>query len=330
MKALVYQAPWKMTVEDAAAPIAGANQVVVSVRAVGICGSDVHGYTGSTGRRTPPMIMGHEFSGVVHAVGAGVSRAKPGDEVVVTPIFPFNGIGQRRVLGVFSTPGAYAEQVVVHESMLYPKPSNVSWRQASMAEPLAVALHAVTRTPIPLMGTVAIVGSGAIGLLTMLAARLAGAGKIIVTDRIPHRLEMAEELGADLAINIQEQDAVQSILDYTNGVGVDCAIEAVGLSASVQQAHQITRNGGHVTWIGNNERMIELDMQEVVARELTVSGTYGFSAEFAKAIDVIASGRLNIEPMIERVAPLHEGPQWIDDLAAGRTHPVKVILDLGL
>jgi L-iditol 2-dehydrogenase len=327
MKALVYHAPWKMTVEDLPAPTPDAGEVVIGVRAVGICGSDVHGYTGSTGRRTPPMIMGHEFGGVILAVGEGVFKAKPGDEVVATPIFPFAGIGQRKVLGVMSTPGAYAEQVVVQESMLLPKPPSVTWQQAAMCEPLSVALHAVSRTPIPLMGTVAIAGAGTIGLLTMMAARLAGAGTIIVTDLSPHRLEMAEELGADRVVNIKTHDPVQAILDATGGVGVDCAIEAVGITAAVQQAHKVTRNGGHVTWIGNSERMIEVDMQEVVARELTIAGTYGFQKEFPLALAAIAGGRINVQPMIERVAPLAEGPQLIDDLAAGRSDLVKVILE---
>jgi L-iditol 2-dehydrogenase len=327
MQALVYQAPWKMTLEDVPPPTAQAGEVVVGVKAVGICGSDVHGYTGSTGRRTAPMIMGHEFSGVVQAVGDGVASAKPGDEVIVTPIFPYSGVGQRRVLGVFSTPGAYAEQVVVHESMLLPKPANVSWRQAAMAEPLSVALHAISRSRIPLMGTVAVVGAGTIGLLAMMTARLAGAGRVIVTDMSPHRLEMAEELGADLVVNIKDQDPVQTILDYTNGIGVDCAIEAVGIAPAVQQAHKVTRNGGHITWIGNSDRMIDLDMQEVVTRELTVTGTYGFREEFPLAIQAIASGRINVDPMMERVATLAEGPQLIHDLAAGTSDLIKVILE---
>lgn len=327
MRALVYQAPWKMALEQVPAPVAGPGEVVVDVKAVGICGSDVHGYTGSTGRRIPPMVMGHELSGVISTVGAGVTAAKVGDEVVVTPIFPFNGIGQRKVIGVFDTPGGYAEQVLVHESMLLPKPVHISWQQAAMCEPLAVVLHAITRTPIPLMGTVAIVGAGSIGLLTMMAARLAGAGKIIMTDTIPHRLEMAEELGADLTINVKEKDPVKTILDLTGGRGVDVTLEAVGLSATVQQAHRITRNGGHVTWIGNNAKLIEVDMQEVVARELTVCGTYGFSGEFPLALDAIATGRINVEPLMEGVAPLAEGPRLIDELAKGKTEVVKVILE---
>ncbi len=327
MRALVYQGPWTMTLEDVPEPVAQAGEVVISVKAVGVCGSDIHGFTGSTGRRIPPMIMGHEFGGVITAVGEGVQTAKVGDEVVATPIFPFNGIGQRKVLGVFSTQGAYAERVVVHESMLLPKPAHISWQQAAMCEPLSVVLHAINRTPIPLMGTVAIVGAGSIGLLTMMAARLAGAGKIIMTDLSAHRLEMAEEMGADLTINVKDSDPVQTILDLTGGRGVDVTLEAVGLSATVQQAHKITRNGGHITWIGNNAKLIELDMQEVVARELTICGTYGFSTEFPLALQAIASGRINVEPLIERVATLAEGPQLIHDFAAGKSELAKVILE---
>ncbi len=328
MKALVYEGPYEMKLKEVPAPTAGPNEVVIDVKAVGICGSDVHGYTGSTGRRTAPMIMGHEFSGVISSVGAGVTAAKVDDAVVATPMFPFNNIGQRKVLGVFSTNGAYADQVVVHESMLLPKPDHVTWQQAAMCEPLSIALHALSRTPVTEGSTVVVVGAGTIGMLAMLAARLKGAGKVIITDMSQHRLEMAEEMGADLTINIKEQDPVQTTLDYTNGVGVDCAIEAVGITPAVQQAHKMTRNGGHITWIGNSAKMIEVDMQEVVTRELTVAGTYGFQAEFPEALAAIASGKINVDAMIEKVAPLSEGPQIMDDLARGKIDLVKAVLEL--
>ena len=162
----------------------------------------------------------------------------------------------------------------------------------------------------------------------MLAARLKGAGRIIITEMSPHRLEMAEEMGADLTINIKEHDAVAHVLEYTNGVGVECAIEAVGITLAVQQAHKMTRNGGHITWIGNSAKMIEVDMQEVVTRELSVAGTYGFQSEFPEALAAIASGKINVDAMIERIAPLAEGPQIMDDLARGRIDLLKVVLEV--
>ena len=327
MKAVVYEAPWQMALHDVDVPKPAAGEVLIDVKRVGICGSDVHGYTGSTGRRTPPMIMGHEFGGVVSALGAAVSDAKIGDEVVVSPLFPYSGHGARKVLGVMETPGAYAEHVVVHESMLRAKPQTMSWQQAAMCEPLAIALHAVSRTPIPLMGSVAIVGAGTIGLLTLLSARLAGAGYVVVTDMDTHRLEMAKELGADRVVNIQEEDPLQAVLEVTDGIGVDCAIEAVGISPAVQQAHKMTRVGGDITWIGNSAKMIEVDMQEVVTRELSVCGTYGFDTEFETAIQAISSGRIGVDALIERTAPLDECPQIIHEIASGKLNLVKVVLE---
>ena len=326
MRALVYHGPWQMTLEEVDEPRPGPGEVLVDVQAVGICGSDVHGYTGSTGRRAPGVVMGHEFSGVVVALGDGVSGVQSEDEVVVSPMFPFEGKGTRYVVGV-NRPGAYADYAIVHESMLIPKPTGLSFRHAAMAEPLSIAMHAAARTPVPLMGTVAVIGAGTIGLLTLQSARLKGAGKIIVTDMSEHRLALARELGADVTINIKEQDPVEVVMDMTGGWGVDCAIEAVGITPAVQQAHKLTRNGGDITWIGNSALMIEVNMQEVVTRELTVRGTYGFSDEFTKAIDALASGRVNVDPLIERIATLEEGPAIVDALAKGDLDLAKVILE---
>lgn len=325
MKTLLYTAPWSMEVSDAPIPPMGADDVLVDVKAVGICGSDVHGYTGSTGRRTPPMIMGHEFSGTVAAFGQGVRGVEEEDEVIVSPLFPYDGIGQREVLGV-NTQGAYADLVKVHKSMLFPKPEAMDWNQAAMCEPLSIAMHALSRTPVAIMDTVVIVGAGTIGLLTMLCARLAGAGTVIVTDMSSHRLEMARRIGADVTVNVKDEDPVATVMELTRSRGADVAIEAVGMSRSVQQAHAMVRVGGHVTWIGNSDLMIEVNMQEVVTREITISGTYGFSDEFERVIQSIATGRLDVSPLIEEVRPLSDGPAIIDGLAKGELDLIKVIL----
>ncbi len=326
MKTLLYTAPWHMQVSEASPPELATDDVLVSVKAVGICGSDVHGYTGSTGRRTPPMIMGHEFSGVVAALGSNVRGVEEEDEVIVSPLFPYDGIGQRDVLGV-NAQGAYADLVRVHKSMLYPKPEGMTWHQAAMCEPLSIAMHALSRTPLDLMDTVVVVGAGAIGLLAMLCARLGGAGTIVVTDMSERRLEAARRAGADVAINVRDEDPVARIMDITRQIGADVAIEAVGLSKSVQQAHAMVRVGGHVTWIGNSDLMIEVNMQEVVTREITVAGTYGFSDEFEKVIQSIDAGLLDVAPLIEQVAPLEEGPAIIEGLAKGELDLIKVILE---
>jgi len=326
MKTLLYTAPWHMQVSEAPPPEPAADDVLVSVKAVGICGSDVHGYTGSTGRRTPPMIMGHEFSGTVAALGSNVQGVEEEDEVIVSPLFPYDGIGQRAVLGV-NTQGAYADLVRVHKSMLYPKPEGMTWHQAAMCEPLSIAMHALSRTPLELMDTVVVVGAGTIGLLAMLCARLGGAGTIVVTDMSAHRLEVARRMGADVIIDVEEEDPVAEVMAMTDQSGADVAIEAGGLSKSVQQAQAMVKVGGHVTWIGNSDRMIEVDMQEVVTREITIAGTYGFADEFERVIQSVGSGLLDVNPLIEQVSPLAEGPAVIRGLAKGELDLIKVILE---
>jgi L-iditol 2-dehydrogenase len=195
-----------------------------------------------------------------------------------------------------------------------------------MVEPLAVALHAVNLTPIRLMDTVAIVGAGTIGLLTLMTAKLAGAGTVIVTDKSVHRLDVAKRLGADVTINVDKQEPLPVVQSLTDGAGADAVIEAVGFSATVQQAMSLVRPGGHVTWIGNSQPNIEMNMQSVVTREVTVQGAYAYGDEFPQSIAVIAAGRINPLPLIEEtVGTLQETLTAIRDLAEGKRDSIKVV-----
>ena len=216
-----------MTLEEVPDPVPGPGEVLVSVHAVGICGSDVHGFIGKTGRRKPPMVMGHEATGVVAQVGAGVTHFKPGDRVVLNPILSCdvcrncragrpNICLDRHALGV-DLPGAYADYVQLAERMLWPMPDELSFVAGALVEPLAVAMHAVNLTPIRLMDTVAIVGAGTIGLLTLMAAKLAGAGTVIVTDKSVHRLDVAKRLGADVTINVDKEEPLPIVQSLTHG-----------------------------------------------------------------------------------------------------------------
>jgi L-iditol 2-dehydrogenase len=326
-----------MPLRQVPAPEPQPGQVIVDVKAVGICGSDVHGFTGSTGRRQPPMVMGHEFSGLVSAVGPDAGRFRPGDRVIGNPILACghcancqagrpNICSQRHVLGV-DLNGAYADQVALAESMVFPMPAGLSWEEAALSEPLAVVLHAANRSPLAPGATVAIVGAGTIGLLTMLAARLGGASQVMVTDLSPHRLAAASRLGADVAVHAGEQDPLAAVLDLTGGRGADVVLEAVGSSATVQQALALVRSGGHVTWIGNSQPQVQLSMQSVVTREITIAGTYGFSGEFGQAIDLLATRAINATPLIEARIGLEQGPEMIRRLAAGEVDLVKAIIE---
>lgn len=336
MRALVYEGPWEMPLRQLPAPEAGPGEVLVAVRAAGICGSDVHGFTGSTGRRTPGIVMGHEFTGAVAALGPGVEGWRVGDRVVVQPLRTCGACAlcragrpnvclNRALIGM-SSHGAYAEAVRVPQEQLYRLPESLSWEQGALVEPIAVALHAVNRTPLSLMDSVVIVGAGPIGLLALLAARLKGAGTTIVTDRSRRRLELARRLGADLVIDVGEEEPGERVRAATGGMGAHVAIEAVGISATVQQALALARVGGHVTWIGNSAPEVTLNMQQVVTREITIGGVYGFGEEFGQAIAALESGRIDVAPLIEQVAPLEEGPRLFHDLASGASDAVKVVL----
>lgn len=336
MKALVYEGAWQMPLREIEPPVAGPNDVIVSVQAAGVCGSDVHGFTGSTGRRTPGIVMGHEFTGIITSVGADGDTFATGDRVVVQPLTTCgtcemclagrpNVCVNRTLIGMHRH-GAYAEAVSVPRQQLFALPDNLTWEQGAMVEPLSVALHAANLTPLALMDTVVIVGAGTIGLLALLAVRLKGAGRVIVTDMSKHRLELARQLGADIVVNIAEQDPIDVVKAATHGAGADAAIEAVGISATVQQALAVTRIGGNITWIGNSAPEVTLNMQQVVTREITIRGTYGFNHEFALAIEALRMGRIDVTPLIERVAPLEEGPSLVHDLAKGTLDVAKAIL----
>ncbi|MCX7671549.1 MAG: zinc-binding dehydrogenase, partial [Anaerolineae bacterium] len=293
--------------------------------------------TGSTGRRIPPMVMGHEFSGVISAVGPGVTGRKVGERVVVQPIITCgtcvnclaglpNICTNRRGLGMMHTNGSNAEYVAVPQQLLYELPAGVSWEQGALVEPLSVAMHAVNMSPIRLMDTVVILGAGTIGLLTLLACRLKGAGTVIVSDLSPHRLEMARRLGADAAVNPTQEDLPALVRRYAGEAGAPVVIEAVGITATARQSLELVRPGGHVTWIGNAAPTIEIGMQQIVTREITVRGVYAFNVEVGRAIEALATGRVDVSPIIEQIAPLEAGPQIFHDLARGTLDAIKVVL----
>ena len=336
MRALVYDGPEQLHLEERPEPSPGPAEVVVAVRASGICGSDVHGYLGTTGRRRPGVVMGHEAAGVVTAIGSRVRTVAPGARVALRSILPCGACDpcrhgrpnvclNRRGLGMHLD-GAYADAVVLPESALLALPDDLPFEQAALIEPLAVAMHAVDITPLALMDDVVIVGAGTIGLLTLTAARLRGAGRIFITDRSTHRLEVARALGADATIDVGAVDPVEVVLDATGGRGVDVVWEAVGSTPTVGQSLAVARLGGNVTWIGNSDPQVEVGMQELVTKELTVRGAYGFIDEFDRAAAALAGGRVDVRPLIERVAPLDEAIELFAALAHGRLDAVKVVL----
>ena len=341
MKALLLEEYRKLTVTDMPEPEVGARDVLVQIRACGICGSDIHGFDGSSGRRIPPLIMGHEASGVVAGIGSDVTKVNEGDRVTFDSMVScgecsfcergeMNLCDDRRVLGVscddYRQHGCFAEYAVVPEHIIYSLPDNLSFEHAAMIEPVSVAEHAVKRTPIAKGDTAVVVGTGMIGLLVVQALKAAGCGQIIAVDLADEKLALAQTLGAELGINPKITDAVAAIREATGGRGADVAMEVVGATPTVQTAIEGTRKGGHVTLIGNLAPEVDFPLQSVVTRELTLHGTCGSNGEYPECIDLLASGAIQVEPLITAKATLDEGPEWFDRLYAAEAGLMKVIL----
>ncbi len=341
MKALLLSEYNLLEIVDVPMPRPGPEEVLVRVRACGICGSDVHGYDGSSGRRIPPLVMGHEAAGIVAAAGRNNPGARDGERVVFDSTVycgecdycrrgETNLCDRREVLGV-STPeyrraGAFAEFVVVPNRIVHRLPESVGFSEAAMIEPLSVAVHAVALSGLPEKGTALVVGAGMIGLLVLQALRVAGCSRIFVADIDDSRLQLAAQLGATATINAKTADAVAEIRRLTSGGGVDVALEAVGSSATIQMAIESVRKGGTVTLIGNIAPTAEIPLQIVVSRQIRLQGSAASAGEYPRCIELLSQGAIDLKPLISVIAPLEEGPQWFERLHAREANLMKVIL----
>jgi len=290
------------------------DDVLIQVKAAGVCGSDLHGYTGQSGRRTPPLVMGHEAAGQVVESGAGVAGLPPGTRVAIHPIEEVGGV--RRLMGK-DAPGAYAEYVVWPARNLLRLPDAVTFEQGAFVEPLAVAVRAVRRAALAGVNSAVVVGAGTIGLLVASLLKHRGVANVIISDPSVERRAVALRMGVGVAMNPLEEDVAERVRDLTNGQGADAAFEAVGIAATVAQAHAVVKVGGEVVWIGNNVRMVDVDMQQVVTRELSVLGTYGMSGDdFAAALALLEGGAIDVANLVNRRATLAEGPALFAELLA--------------
>lgn len=341
MKSLLLKEYGRLVIEDAPRPEPGQQEVLVQVAACGICGSDVHGYDGSSGRRIPPLVMGHEAAGVIVAVGPGVISHKIGDRVTFdSTVYCGNCVycrrgevnlcDRREVIGVscgeYRRNGAFAEYISVPERILYRLPSKMSFPEAAMLEATSVALHAVKVSGVKKGDTALVVGAGMIGLLTMQALRAAGVGRVLIADIDETRLTLGELLGADEALRGTGGQIAEAILQRTGGVGADAVFDAVGRAKTVAESIDSVRKGGTVTLIGNIEPAVMLPLQKVVSRQIRIQGTAASAGEYPQAIELISSGRIHVRPMITAVASLEEGPQWFERLHAQEPNLMKVVL----
>lgn len=341
MKALVLEDYMKLVYKDVPDPVIQPDEVLVEVKAAGICGSDVHGMDGSTGRRIPPVIMGHEASGVIAETGRNVKDWEIGDRVTFdstiyslddwfTKHGMYNLSDGRMILGVsteeFKRNGAFAEYVSIPQHILYKIPDNVSFVHAAMVEPAAVAMHAVSLTPVSKSDTAVVVGSGMVGSFIIQLLKIRGCEKIYAFDVDEDKIEFAKKMGAIHALYPDKKNIQEEIYKITEGRGCDVAFEVVGISESVNYAIESLRKGGLLTIVGNLAPRIKIPLQAIVTRQLRLQGSYAIAGEYPAVLDLIAEGLLDTESILSAVAPLSEGASWFEKLYHKEKGLMKVIL----
>lgn len=341
MKALLLSEYRRLEVTDLPSPTPAPDEVLIRVSACGICGSDVHGYDGSSGRRIPPIVMGHEAAGIVAGVGGNVRKVAEGERVTFdSTVFcgtcPFCRRGEinlcdnRNVLGVscgdYRRAGAFAEFVAVPERIVHRLPDSLAYPHAAMLEAVSVALHAVSLSQVTSGQSALVLGAGMIGLLTMQALRVAGCSSLYVADVDATRLKLASSLGATETLFATGADLVSKISSLTKGQGVDIAVEAVGINDTVTAAVNCVRKGGTVTLVGNIAKEVTLPLQKVVTRQIRMQGSCASAGEYPQAIELVSSGKIQVQPLITAVAPLEDGPRWFERLYSREPNLMKVVL----
>ncbi|HTT19321.1 MAG TPA: galactitol-1-phosphate 5-dehydrogenase [Candidatus Sulfotelmatobacter sp.] len=341
MKALLLSEYRRLELTDVATPKLQPGEVLLRVAACGICGSDVHGYDGSSGRRIPPIVMGHEASGVVAALGEGVRGLAEGDRVTLDSTVycgecanclrgDINLCDRREVLGVscgdYRRAGAFAEFVSVPARIIHRLPDTFAFEDAALLEAVAVALHAVALVTVVPGGTALVVGAGTIGLLLQQALRVAGCSRVLVADPDRTRLPLSQKLGATETLSEQ---VVERVADLTNGIGVDLVVEAVGKTESIATSIDCIRKGGTIVLVGNITPEVKIHLQKVVSRQLRLQGSCASAGEYPRAIELMSKGAIQVKPLITAVAPLAEGPRWFERLYAREPNLLKVVLTPG-
>jgi len=343
MKALLLSKNKHLEMTDLPVPRAEPGEVLVRVAACGICGSDVHGYDGSSGRRIPPIVMGHEAAGRIAAIGSGVTGFTEGDRVTFDSTVYCGTCGycrrgevnlcdNRQVMGVscadYRRAGAFAEFVAVPSRIVYRLPDNLSFEEAAMLEAVSVAIHAVSLAPLSAGSTALVVGAGMIGLLIVQVLRAAGCSRILVTDIDSSRLKLAQDVGAHTVLSAT-LDVARQVGELTRGAGVDAAIEAVGQGDSVKASIESVRKGGTVVLVGNIAPEVMVPLQKIVTRQIRLQGSCASAGEYPRAMELLESGAIQVKNLITAIAPLEEGPLWFERLHAREPNVMKVVLRPG-
>lgn len=336
MKSLVWLGPEEMTVEERPEPETVPGSVVLRVGAAGICGSEIEGYLGRMGNRTPPLVMGHEFAGTVVSVGEGVSDEWTGKRVTVNPLLSCGGcrlcragmdnLCQKRTMVGINHPGGFAEYVAAPESSLHEVPESVSIEDAALAEPFANGVH-VARLGLSrgTAKTAVVFGGGTIGLMCLQALVLSGVKDVSLVELHEGRRENAKAFGASETFGSAD-DAREYLLGRADGLGADLVVDAVGAEETRRLGAGISRPGGTLVCIGLHDDETTLGFHDVIRRQVAVQGSYAYTQDdFTQAVDWLSSGEAGLGET-SMPLPLMSGPGAFADLVKGPSNEVKVFL----
>lgn len=335
MQAAVLEAFGRMVVRDVPRPEAGPGEALVRVGFAGICGTDLHVWKGEHPTAVVPVIPGHEFAGRLDAA-CGAHPA--GTAVVVYPLLTCGtcrvcreGLThvceQLKVLGVHQA-GAFAEYVKVPAANLLPLPAGLALRDAALIEPVAVAVHVVSRSPLRVGDAVLVIGAGPIGLLVGLVARLQGAAQVFVSEVNPHRLRLAKDLGF-VAIDAAAADVAREVRGMSDGVGADVVFETAGVPPAAAQMVKAVRVRGTVVLVGIHGAPAPMDLTGCVLSELTLIGSRVYTrVDYERAVRLVANGQVKGEGLVTGVLPLAEIARGYASLMTPGSPEVKVLVDL--
>lgn len=339
--AVIIDNPRRIVIEDLNIPECKPDEVLVQVKACGLCGSDIHGFMDEESKgRIAGLVMGHEPSGIVAKCGSNVKDWIPGDRIVINPqlfcgecyackhswfnICENGGIIGSSLRGFKQ--GAMAEFVVVPRENLHTLPEGLSFEEGAMIEPIANAIHAVNRAGVRIGDCVAVVGAGTIGLCMIQAVKLAGASHVAAIDISDFHLDMARSLGADILINSSHTDPVEEVKKCFRGIGADVTLEAVGIGETYRQASLMTRKRGTLVLFGAAKETARMHLYPFLHRELNMVGCTGFDVEVDIGLQMILEGKMQVQPLITCKYPIEQTEEAIKKAIEDSDNVLKIIL----
>jgi len=336
LKVALLRRPYQLELVERPIPTPGPKEVLIRLRAAGICGSDIQGFGGEHPLMTLPRVLGHEMAGGVEAVGGQVSRFSPGDHVVVDPMLRcgqcrpcrlgrYNCCEDLEVLGIH-TDGGFAEFMVLAEGQAHAVPEDLPWEVGALVEPLAVGAHGVARAKVRDGERVVILGAGTIGLAALLAARQYQV-EVIVVDILDWKLKRARALGADLALNPATEDAVGALMDFTQGQGAEVVLEAAGTPITIASSVNYVASAGRICIVGLTGQEIPLYQSELTRKEVDVYFSRNSLDQFPRVIRRIAQGEIDPRPLISHRFPFREAEKALEMARNRRQEVGKIILE---